>query len=347
MIKTEWDYSTISEAMRIVLTSELIAKGFYKINNYPVLPFDKTKKLKHGHIKFINLDYKKIPNYWARCTKNTLDNCVENSSDLQLVFEVENLLKQNKTPLYDFSPLQEQWEIVSKEILLELTNVIPNQIKGLHKVVITPGKFGSKCSFSIFNNKKTDFIRIYPGVNATVYDLVFAVVASCTRSDLDYKYNALWSEKQILADWLVGETKLSKIIQKNLPKVTHVPSMYYIRKKEQEKLLRQADKFYIELGLNIKSRTFSVDKNTILVDGVKLESLTAREFRILKVLINKYPESATFDDIAYCMNISSEKFSLYAISKQIQRLRETLDLNGISGSYICTERGVGYRLVSS
>ena len=50
------------------------------------------------------------------------------------------------------------------------------------------------------------------------------------------------------------------------------------------------------------------------------------------------------DDIGSVIFKSEDNFSLYAISKTIQRLRDKLEANGISGSYIQTLRGKGYLL---
>ena len=39
-----------------------------------------------------------------------------------------------------------------------------------------------------------------------------------------------------------------------------------------------------------------------------------------------------------------EEFSLWAIAKVVQRLRDKLEQNGVSGSFIQTLRGQGYAL---
>jgi DNA-binding response OmpR family regulator len=61
-------------------------------------------------------------------------------------------------------------------------------------------------------------------------------------------------------------------------------------------------------------------------------------------LIENSNSFVSFDAIADNFSDSDENFSLYAISKTIQRLRNKLETNGISGSYIQTLRGQGYLL---
>lgn len=61
-------------------------------------------------------------------------------------------------------------------------------------------------------------------------------------------------------------------------------------------------------------------------------------------LIKNSNNVVSFDQISDIIFVNEEKFSLFALAKFIQRLREKLEMNGISGSFIQTLRGKGYLL---
>ncbi|EKD62494.1 MAG: hypothetical protein ACD_52C00144G0002 [uncultured bacterium] len=64
-------------------------------------------------------------------------------------------------------------------------------------------------------------------------------------------------------------------------------------------------------------------------------------------MINKRNQLITVDEVANILFKDDENaFSLQAIAKAIQRLRDKLEENGVSGSFIQTRRGQGYILVN-
>ena len=65
---------------------------------------------------------------------------------------------------------------------------------------------------------------------------------------------------------------------------------------------------------------------------------------MLVTLIEKQGEIVTYDEISEILFKTEEEYSLYAISKTIQRLRDKLEKNGISGNLIQTLRKKGYLL---
>ena len=75
-----------------------------------------------------------------------------------------------------------------------------------------------------------------------------------------------------------------------------------------------------------------------------MENLSPTEKIILRLLIQKAGGVVTFDEFGNELFGDENDFSLYAISKNIERLRNKLEANGISGSYIQTLRSKGYVL---
>ena len=65
---------------------------------------------------------------------------------------------------------------------------------------------------------------------------------------------------------------------------------------------------------------------------------------MMYTLIKNKNSIVTFDQIADILFDTYEKYSLFAISKAMQRLRDKIEQNEISGSFIQTVRGRGYLL---
>jgi len=84
-----------------------------------------------------------------------------------------------------------------------------------------------------------------------------------------------------------------------------------------------------------------------LIRQKQIENLAPRDKEILRLLVSKSPNIVTVDEIADILFAANQNaFSLFAIAKFIQRLRDKLEENGVSGSFIQTERGKGYLLVN-
>ena len=76
------------------------------------------------------------------------------------------------------------------------------------------------------------------------------------------------------------------------------------------------------------------------------KSLTTQEKNILTQLEKNRNHITTFEEIGKAMwgNNWAKNYSLYAISKAIQRLRKKLHKNGFPTEVIHTERKKGYML---
>src|SRR3989344_5833165 len=67
-MKTSWAYSVRTEAERIVLTAHQISLGFYKTNNFIVLPTTSNSN-SSNIVVFPNLKYRSIPRFWEQTKK--------------------------------------------------------------------------------------------------------------------------------------------------------------------------------------------------------------------------------------------------------------------------------------
>ena len=103
-------------------------------------------------------------------------------------------------------------------------------------------------------------------------------------------------------------------------------------------MTQKSKEFYRKLGVNYQVKDFKLEN---------FSDLTAREKDLLALMIKKGSSLTTVDEVAEILFKENEDaFSLQAIAKQIQRLRDKLEANGVSGSFIQTKRGQGYLLVN-
>ena len=140
---------------------------------------------------------------------------------------------------------------------------------------------------------------------------------------------------------MVTQTSIAKVLQKHENPKLYIPTLKGVRIKQQGKLLQESVDFYKELGIPSFEKPFGYNGLIPELFGKPVQNLTETERKILLSLIRNSNTVTEIDDIGSVIFKSEDNFSLYAISKTIQRLRDKLEANGISGSYIQTLRGKG------
>ena len=108
--------------------------------------------------------------------------------------------------------------------------------------------------------------------------------------------------------------------------------------------MKQSEEFYRRLGAPISDNIFAVKNGAPTIRDKRIENLSRQQMQILEVLIQRGNNLVTIDEISRLIFDTEEDFSLWAIAKTIQRLRDKLEQNGVSGSFIQTLRGQGYIL---
>lgn len=342
-VKTVWDYSANSEAERLLFTAHQIAVGFYRVNNFIVLPGN--PKVKSAQIvNFPDLPYNKIPRFWDQAKRADIPDFAVNV-DKKFLDQTVKLVTETNFPKPNFEKTRRAWEKAQNEILNEIYKIMPSKKNIVKEIIIHPTTLGTSCSFNLINKyNRNGKILIYLREDGGIYSITEAIVSSLTRQDVFNKLNGLWSESEILADWLVTESSLSKVLQKYEKAENYIATIKGIRTKQQANLLKQSEGFYKKLGIPNFDKPFSLNGLTPEINKKPVENLSLKERLILKKLIENANSAVSFDNIADEIFKGDNNFSLYAISKTIERLRNKLEANGISGSYIQTLRGQGYVL---
>lgn len=327
-IATRWEYSLDHEAQRLIHATRQIAVGFYKTNGFYPVPYG-TKPAHDISVLLPDLNYLSIPRFWEKAAKVPIEQ-MHMIDQPELTASLKKLLVATP-PEPDFAKIKSHWAKIAPGFFEQVYKILPQKRGLVKELFIWPTNFGTSCSFSgiEFTPRK---IYIWLRADQGVENIGWAILSALTRQDLIDHLGGLWQESQILVDWLMNETMLSKFF-------THPrKSMYILRSKQNASHLETSTKFLTKIGAP------NIDSSTI--KNIDTASFTSREKKLLDLLTAKSPQIVTFDEINELLTNNYEQFSLYAISKSIQRLRDRLEKSGISGSFIQTKRGEGYLLVS-
>lgn len=339
-MKTVWEYSIESEANRLIQCAYQIIIGFYKTNNFIVLPYNPNIN-SANIVTFPLLPYTKISRFWEQAKKSNIKD-LPVKIDKNLLKTIINLLQKELTKKPDFAKVKKLWSKAEKNVIEEIYKIIPNKRNKITKITIYPTLFGTSCSFNGINKKGEIFI--YLRDDQGIPTITEAIITSLTRADIYENLEGLWQESEIITDYLVTETSIANVLQKYEQSENYIPTIKAVRIKEQAKLLSESEEFYKKLGIPNFTKPFGYNGLIPELFGKPVANLTETEKKVLLILIKNSNTVTPIDDIGSVMFKSEDNFSLYAISKTVQRLRDKLEKNGISGSYIQTLRGKGYLL---
>ena len=339
-MKTVWEYSIETEANRLIQCAHQIVVGFYKTNNFIVLPYNSTVN-NVNTVTFPNLSFNKISRFWEQSKKADIKD-LPLKINPKLLDATVSFLNTELTIKPNFESTKELWKKAEKIILEEIYKVIPSKKNKITKIAIYPTLFGTSCSFNWIN--KEGEIILYLRDDQGIHTITEAIITSLTRNDIYEKLEGLWQESEIITDYLITETSIADVLKKFEDPKLYNPTLKSVRIKEQSKLITESDKFYKKLGIPTFNKPFGYNGLVPELFKKPIENLTDTERKVLLCLIKKSNTVIGIDEMGEIMFKSEDSFSLYAISKVIQRLRDKLEVNGVSGSYIQTLRGKGYLL---
>lgn len=331
-MNTVWDYSLTTEANRILHIAHGVATGFFRINNFLVMPYGKSKA--DGNIVTLpDLPYLSIPRFWERSARIDVRSTpsIKMTVPPDLTAQTQRLISSLPQTTPPIENTRKTWSKFQDKIIKQIYNLIPSQKNSVKKIVIWPTKYGTTCSFSICN-QAPHTIYIWLREDQGVSSIVEAILTSLTRKQIFDSLGGLWQESEIIVDWLLTYSPLNKLIKEADPDFAKTLTIKNTRTKQKAGLLEESAKFLQKIGTPTASP-----------HQVDTSNFSVRENQLFQLLLSRSPNIVTFDELS---STDPNNFSLYAISKSIQRLRDKLEQNGVSGSFIQTKRGEGYLLVN-
>lgn len=339
--KTTWIYSPHTEALRILHTAHQTANGFYRINGFVVVP--ESYKGDKTHLVILpDLPYIQIPHFWDKVKRLDIRS-VPMEVPEELIKPMEELLHEYPQKEPSYHALMNLWDRAFLDFFDAVYDVIPGLAGCVKNVIIYPTASGTTASF----NRVSDFpcdVHIHLRVDSDIFVVASSILTALTRSRVYTKYKGLWSESQLLVDWLVEETPIHQALSKYQTNRLSPHSMTITRDYFDKHALEASDVFYAKLGIARLRSHFEVQGSVIKLDDKPMRELSMNEFKLLNLLIEHRGEVVPTSRIADVLFSDDAEFSLYAIAKNVERLRKKLEFNGVTGSYIKTIRGEGYLL---
>ena len=334
-MKTVWEYSPETEAARILHAARQTAVGFYKTKGFAILPYGSAL---HGkNLVFLpGLPYLSIPRFWEKAARINVDS-LPLKIPPRLLKAVISLLPSQSPHLPDKSLVQ-LWDRYQNQIIDQIYCLIPGRKDWIKQIIIQPTNYGTGASFNLLT-KAPGTARIWLRSDQGISAIVESLLTILTRYEVLNHLSGLWSESEIIVDWLLAYSPLSEILEKIDPVYHRSLTIRSTRIKQKASLITQSERFLSEIGAPV------VNLDTL--KKLPVHTWPARQRQLFRLLADRSPDLVTFDEIHGRLFAGHpDSFSLYAISKTVQRLRDLLEKNGVSGSFIQTRRREGYLLYS-
>ncbi|MEK7169050.1 MAG: hypothetical protein AAB778_03495, partial [Patescibacteria group bacterium] len=116
-MKTVWEYSIESEANRLIQCAYQIIIGFYKTNNFIVLPYNPNVNTANV-VTFPLLPYTKIPRFWEQAKKSNVKD-LPVKIDKNLLDTTISFLEKELTKKPNFENTKVFWGKAEKEVIEE------------------------------------------------------------------------------------------------------------------------------------------------------------------------------------------------------------------------------------
>ena len=289
-------------------------------------------------IVFPNFDYKKIKGFWK--TVSSLKNNKVNYTNLpdELFSKVSSKIEFNeKKAEEDINKFQEQYDKVEEKLWQKILQFYP-KASAYEAIEVRISDYGTRSSWQLIDSLDSGVNHIvYIRSDATIESLVRAIVSPLHRLKGWEKKNT-WKESQAIIDTILYETSLGQLHRKKASTrdlLTSIP----------DKVRQASNNYYKQLGFCFSHNTLTTDSGYVYYNGKNISyELLAVEQRILALLIEHKNNVISYDQIADTIWTNDDDYSLWAIQKTVQRLREKLALLDVMDFQIRTARKKGYIL---
>ncbi len=216
----------------------------------------------------------------------------------------------------------------------------------IENIILIPKLFGTNGTFSKSKNpngKYTLFASFRKNGTASVAGSIFGAYIVTVSELWPSKSFGTFVQSQSILSFMSKYSNLSKFFK---TKNGIDQNTVELLNEDRGKYVLESAKYMKEMGIEI-GNNFTYDEQGIYFNSKFLKGLQKKEADILKLLIDNSSKIVTFDMIAdtYWGEQVDEKFSIYGISKIIEKIRKSLRENGVKVSVISTVRKRGYMLL--
>lgn len=341
-ITTNWEFNLKMETLRVLETSYLTVTNSYKEKGFYVVPLELDSSIRRDYSEILlpHLPYQNIPRYWQKVARiNYAPFPIKPPNEL--VEQTQNLL-ENTFLAEPFGCEEKEvlWDRMTHEVSKFLHNMLPVE-KEIREIIIYHTRIGSKVTFN--RSKENPYVvKMYLRKDAGIYYMLYGLITSITRHEVLNKLFGTWEGSQLLSDWILEYSALNDILVRH--RIKTEPLLRSLKSKQKAHLELKSAEYLAQLGLTYADTTYKIDSDAIYINSKKMKNLSPSNIFLLKLLIQHRGSVLDFENIGKSVFPNGEDFSLYALSKQVQRLRNKLEQNGLPSNLIITKRGKGLML---
>lgn len=333
---TSFTHSPELEARRILFVAGSLSRGWYQKHNFLILP-EIAHRAPSSQVILPNLPYATIPRFWESVAKLKL--VTPQLAPTTLLAATESLCKPTYKPkLYikHLSELEVSYNQVKDNFWNTLFTLFPSYRSRVKDITIISSQYGSSSSFNLARGQDSS-ITIYLRSDAKIDKLLWSILATLFRSKMQDEQKYSWEEVEAVIDWLMSESSLAAKLPHPHPTLTN------LRAYQLSKYRQISEKYLASLGI---SGVLRLEKhgNSYLYGDAKITDLTTKQQILLDLLLVKRGITVSYDEIAASLWPSNDDWSLYALTKEVQRLRDKIKSYGISTPIILAHRKKGYSL---
>ena len=328
------------EALYLCFLAKSIASGHFQKGNFYVVP--RLIKSNPNAVYFPGFKYSK--SFWRAITNNPNNNL----SDLypkDCVREIEKLISKKTTIDSEIvTKISENWQKIEKSLFKDLSQFL-NFGKELSKlseinILITP--YGTRSSFYVTKYAKENTATItsrtdFPAGNIAKSIIhILYILKNKKGGEIG---ESKFVERMAIIDFLFKESVFAKYYKSYSPSQKQEISGI-------NKLVKENNSYLNKLGFPVREILKLQKGHIFLEDSQVNKHFTRQEEAVLLDLIRSKGAILTNDKIADILwkDKADEKYSLAAIAKVIQNIRDKLRMLGINKNLIYTVRGNGYFL---
>ena len=341
VMQIRWIHNKDNDIYRLNYTFSRIFSGYYFDRGIPLV-FNDTNIREKNVVRLPRFDPQSLLQYKKYFPSTSYEKFRLMSEVRNAVYPYLESLLNKKQNFEQIVKVEDQFNEISKHFIEFITKFFSHiELEGLD-IQVYPTMYGTQVSNDILKPSEKTF-AVFIRNDAGIYELVAAILSGLLQYGLQENYLSGWLETQTLVNWLIRQTVLSELVGCSNQEAS-VNMIYKIKTGYPFEILTKSNE--INEALNIASNKLHLaigSDNKIYFNNRVLELINWERGIMLKFLEN--PQKVLdYYEIADLLKIKEENFSLWAISKRIQRLRETLDKQGVGGYKIQNVRGQGFIL---
>lgn len=326
-MKINFTHSLELESRRLLHIAGSLTKHWFQKHSFLVLP-QVLPKVPTSQVIFPDLPYSSIPRFWQQVNRLTL--ATPQPAPDNLLSSTQKLLTPHYTPqLYNrhLIKLEKQWKSIEKQFWHNLFTLFPTYSNRINSLTIVSSQYGPYTTFNLARTDNSD-VTIYVRQDSTLDRLLWSILTVLFRPKMQDELHYTWEEIEALVDWLMHESSLALGL-----KLTH-PTIKNLRAEQIAHYRQQSDTYLASLGFSASTLTLP-----------PIPNLTPQEQKLLDLFRAKRGLTASYEEIANVLWPANPDWSLYAITKAVERLRSQIKNAGINTPVILAHRKIGYSLI--